>query len=309
MKVGFIGLGLMGQPMALNLVLAGHEVTVYNRTPGRADELGRAGAKIAQSAAQAAASAPVVITMLADDRALEETMFGVPGAASGHSARGALGAMMPDAVHVSMSTTGTAIARRLAEAHAASGQGYVSAPVFGRPDAAAAKKLWIVAAGPAKEIDRCRPVLEAMGQGVFVVGEQAWVANVVKLAGNSMIFAAGEAMAEAFVLVRKAGVEAERFLEIINGSLFKSPIYQSYGMIIAEERYDPPGFRLKLGLKDISMALEAAKTLGVAMPAAATIREQFVAAIERGMGEIDWAALGRLRAEAAGLETRIKPAS
>ncbi|MGD0075107.1 MAG: NAD(P)-dependent oxidoreductase [Candidatus Binataceae bacterium] len=301
MKVGFIGLGAMGQPMALNLLRAGHELTVYNRTPGHTAELEAAGARVAQSAADAAASAEVVVTILADDRSTEAVVSGAQTSATGQPARGLLEAMGRGAIHVAMATIGPEASRRFAEAHAAAGQGYVAAPVFGRPDAAAAKKLWVVAAGASADIERCRPVLDGVGQGVFVVGDQAWIANAVKLAGNFLIISAVEAMAEAFTLVRKAGVEAERFLEIINGSLFKSPIYQNYGSIIAQERYEPAGFKLRLGLKDVNLMREAATTLGASMPLAELLRDQFAAAIERGMGEIDWAGLGRLNAENAHL--------
>jgi 3-hydroxyisobutyrate dehydrogenase-like beta-hydroxyacid dehydrogenase len=309
MKVGFIGLGAMGQPMALNLVRAGHELMVYNRTPGRTAELERAGARIAGSPADAAASAEVLVTMLADDRSVEAVVLGTEAPVCGQPARGPLEALGRGAVHVSMSTISPELSRRLAEAHAAAGQGYVSAPVFGRPEAAAAKKLWVAAAGPSADIERCRPVLEAVGQGVFVVGDQAWVANAVKLAGNFVIVAAIEALAEAFVLVRKAGVEPERFLEIINGALFKSPVYQNYGTIIAQERYEPAGFKLRLGLKDVNLILGAARMLEASLPFADVLRNQFAEAVERGMGEIDWAGLGRLNAENAHLGSQSKPPS
>jgi 3-hydroxyisobutyrate dehydrogenase-like beta-hydroxyacid dehydrogenase len=166
-----------------------------------------------------------------------------------------------------------------------------------------------VAAGPSADVERCRPVLAAVGQSVFVVGDQAWVANVVKLAGNFLIGAAVEAMAEAFTLVRKAGVDPERFLEIINGALFKSPIYQNYGTIMAQERYEPAGFKLRLGLKDIDLALGAARMLQVSLPTADVVRNQLATAVERGMGEIDWAGLGRLNAENAHLGPQSKPPS
>lgn len=307
MKVGFIGLGAMGHPMALNLVRAGHQLTVYNRTPGHTAELERAGARVAESAADAAASAEVLVTMLADDRAVEAVVLGTQAPVCGQPARGAIEALGRGAIHVSMSTIGPEVSRRLAEAHAAAAQGYVAAPVFGRPPAAAAKQLWVVAAGPSSDIERCRPVLEAVGQGVFAVGDQGWVANAVKLAGNFMIASAIETLAEAFVLVRKAGVDAERFLEIINGALFKSPVYQNYGTIIAQERYEPAGFKLRLGLKDVDLILGAGKMLGASLPFADVLRNQFAEAVERGMGEIDWAGLGRLNAENAHLGPHSKP--
>jgi len=309
MKVGFIGLGAMGNPIALNLVRAGHQLTVYNRTPGRTAEVEREGARVAESPADAAASVEVLVTMLADDRAIEAVMLGTQAPTCGQPSRGALEALGRGAIHVSMATASPELSRRLAQMHAAAGQGYVAAPVFGRPDAAAAKKLWVVAAGPSSDIERCRPVLDAAGQGVFAVSDQAWVANAVKLAGNFMIGATVEALAEAFALVRKAGVDAERFLEIINGALFKSPIYQTYGTIIAQERYEPAGFKLRLGLKDIDLALGAAKMLDVSLPIAEVIRKQLATAVERGMGEIDWAALGRLNAENAHLGPQSKPPS
>lgn len=304
MKVGFIGLGAMGKPIALHLAQAGYELTVYNRTPGHTAELERAGARIAQSAADAAASAELVMTMLADDRALEAVMLGDQA-----SAAGALKSMKRDSIHVSLSTISPELSRRLSDAHNAAGQHYVSAPVFGRPEAAAGRKLWVVAAGAPADIERCRPTLEAIGQGVFVLSDQPWVSNVIKLAGNFMIISAIESLAEAFVLVRKAGVAPEKFLEIINGGLFKSPVYQNYGMIIAEERYDPPGFKMRLGLKDVSLVMGAAKMLEASMPVGEVLISQFTEAIKRGMGDIDWAALGRLNAENAHLGPQSKPRS
>ncbi|HTY55143.1 MAG TPA: NAD(P)-dependent oxidoreductase [Candidatus Binataceae bacterium] len=299
MKVGFIGLGAMGKPMALHLTQAGNEVAVYNRSSGQTAELEKAGARVAQSPADAATGAEVVMTMIADDSALEAVMF----------AGGALKSMNRGALHVSFSTISPDMSKRLEQAHAAAGQHYVSAPVFGRPEAAAAKRLWVVAAGAPADIERCRPLLEAVGQGVIVVGDQPWVSNVVKIAGNFMIISAIESLAEAFVLVRKAGVRPERFLEIFNGNLFKSPVVQNYGMIMAEERFDPPGFKLRLGLKDVNLAVAAAKMLGASMPMGEVLVRQFEDAISRGMGEIDWSALARLNAQNANLEPRSKSAS
>jgi 3-hydroxyisobutyrate dehydrogenase-like beta-hydroxyacid dehydrogenase len=291
MKVGFIGLGNMGLPMARNLLRAGHSLTVYNRTSGRAEQLAADGATVAGSASEAAREAQVVITMLADDQALRSVVFG----------QGVLGAMAPGAIHLGMSTISVAFSRELAEAHAAAGQGYVAGPVFGRPDAAAAARLWVVAAGAAEHVETCRPLMEAMGRAVSVVGADPWVANVVKVTGNLMIATTIEALGEAFALQRKWGVAPRAFLEVVNGALFQSPLYANYGGLIADEKYEPAGFRLRLGLKDTRLALEAADAVSVPLPLASLLRDHFLTAVANGKGEMDWAALALLAAENAGL--------
>jgi 3-hydroxyisobutyrate dehydrogenase-like beta-hydroxyacid dehydrogenase len=291
MKVGFIGLGNMGMPMARNLLRAGHSLTVYNRTPGRAEQLAADGATVATSAADAARGAEVVVTMLADDQALSNVMFG----------QGVLDALAPGAIHLGMSTVGFAFSQRLAEAHAAAGQGYVAGPVFGRPDAAAAARLWVVTAGAAQHIEVCRPLMEAMGRAVSVVGTDPWVANVVKVTGNLLIACTIEALGEAFALQRKWGVAPRAFLEVVNGALFNSPLYANYGGLIADERYEPAGFRLRLGLKDTRLALEAADAVSVPLPLASLLRDHFLTAVANGKGDMDWAALALLAAESAGL--------
>jgi 3-hydroxyisobutyrate dehydrogenase-like beta-hydroxyacid dehydrogenase len=293
MKIGFIGLGSMGQPMATNLIKAGHDLIVYNRTRERADSLAKQGARVAGSPREAAAGVEVVITMLADDAAVESVMFGDQGALLGLG-RGA--------IHVSMSTIGHLLSRRLASEHAPRGQKYIAAPVFGRPDAAQAAKLWIVPAGPVEAIERCRPLFEAMGQGVEVVGEDPPVANVVKLAGNFLLASAIEAMGEALALVRKYGVEPKRFLEIANGRLIRSPVYENYGNLIVGQRYQPAGFKLRHGLKDMRLALAAGDEATVPLPTASLVRDQYLAAMARGWGDLDWAALAKLSAVNAGLE-------
>ena len=293
MKVGFIGLGGMGLPMAANLLKAGHDLIVYNRTRSRADELTRQGAKVAASPKEAAAGVEVVVTMLADDAAVESVMFGDQGVLLGLG-RGA--------IHASMSTIGHTFSRRLDAEHRDRGQGYVAAPVFGRPDAAQAAKLWIVAAGPGAAIERCRPLFEAMGQGTEIVGDDPSRANVVKLAGNFILAAAIEAMGEAFALVRKHGVEPGRFLEIVNGRLVRSPVYENYGNLIAQRRWEPAGFKLRHGLKDVRLALAAGDEVSAPLPVASLLRDHYLAAMARGWGDIDWAALARLSAVNAGLE-------
>lgn len=293
MKVGFIGLGGMGLPMAANLIQAGHELTVYNRTRERAESMAKQGARIAGSPREAAAGVEVLITMLADDAAVESVTFGDQGALLG---------LAPDAVHVSMSTIGHRLSRRLDSEHAARGQKYLAAPVFGRPDAAQAAKLWIVPAGPADAIERCRPLFEAMGQGVEVVGDDPPLANVVKLAGNFLLASAIEAMGEALAVVRKYGVEPKRFLEIANGRLIRSPVYENYGNLIVSQRYQPAGFKLRHGLKDIRLALAAGDDVSTPLPIASLIRDQYLTAMARGWDDLDWAALAKLAAANAGLD-------
>lgn len=291
MNVGFVGLGAMGLPIARNLLKTPHTITVYNRTQSRAEPLRAQGAQVAASVA-AASRGDVVMTMLADDPAVETTVFG---------ADGMLDALPPGSVHVSLSTISTALSRRLAEAHAGRGQGYVAAPVFGRPDAAEAQRLLVVAAGPAAAVERVRPLLEAIGRKVFVTGTEATAANTLKLAGNFVIVAAIETLGETFALLRKSGVEPELFMEIVNDNLFQSPILANYGAIIARERFEPAGFKLRLGLKDVRLVLESARARGVPMPVAGLVRDQFEAAVGAGMGEWDWSALARLAAQNAGL--------
>jgi 3-hydroxyisobutyrate dehydrogenase-like beta-hydroxyacid dehydrogenase len=292
MNVAFIGLGSMGLPMARNLLQAGHTLSVYNRTRARADVLTPLGARIADTPAAAARGADVLVTMVADDQALEQVMLGESGA---------LAALSRGAIHVSASTISPRLSLRLAERHQAAGQLYVAAPVFGRPQAAEAKQLWIVAAGPTTALERVRPLLEAMGQGVVVAGTDPARANVIKLAGNFLLAAAIEAMGEAFALGRKYDVLPADLLDIVNGRLFRSPIYESYGKLIASERYEPAGFKLRYGLKDVRLALAAADDVAAPMPLASLIHDRLLSGVARGWGDTDWAALARVAAADAGL--------
>jgi len=257
MKISFLGLGSMGLPMARHLLQAGHTLTVYNRTRARAEQLKPFNPVVADSAAAAVRDAEVLVTMVADDAALEDVMLGP---------QGALAALPRGAIHASMSTISPALSRRLAERHKTAGQTYVAAPVFGRPEAAEAKKLWIVAAGPSQALERIGPVLDAMGQGVIVAGDDPARANVIKLAGNFLLAAAIEAMGEAFALARKYGVAPAELLDIVNGRLFRSPIYETYGKLIAEERYEPAGFKLKYGLKTLEAVQGAVPEAPVIAP-------------------------------------------
>lgn len=275
--------------MARNLLRAGHQLTVYNRTRANAEPLRKDGAALADSPGDAARGAEAMITMLADDPAVEQ------------ATQGSAETLDRGAIHLGMSTISVALSRRLAENHAARGQVYVAAPVFGRPEAAAAAKLWIVAAGPADQIERCRPIFDALGRGLSIVGADPWLANVVKVSGNFLIAAALESLGEAFALVRKSGVDAGQFLEIVNTALFNSPLYAGYGGAVAKEQFEPAGFKLRLGFKDLRLVQEAAESAAVPMPLAGVLRDHFLAALARGEGDLDWAAVARIAAVQAGL--------
>jgi len=291
MKAGFIGLGNMGWAMARNLIRAGHELTVYNRTRNRADELAGQGAVVAASVAEACAPG-TVMTMLADDNAVEEIMFGKDGI---------LGALPAGGVHVSCATISIELARRIAESHFERGQDFVASPVFGRPQAAEAAKLVVVAAGPAAAVERCRPLFEGIGHQLFVLGAEATAASALKLGGNFLIASMLEALGEAFALMRRSGVNPAQFLEIVNGSLFKSPVYETYGNIIVEEKVQPAGFKMRLGLKDVRLILAAGEGADVPLPLASLIRDHLISGIARGYGELDWSALAKVVAADAGL--------
>jgi 3-hydroxyisobutyrate dehydrogenase-like beta-hydroxyacid dehydrogenase len=292
MKVGFIGLGNMGSAIARNLIKAGHDLTVYNRTRSRAEPFASLGARIAETPSEAAADAEVLITMLADDAAVERVVF-TPG--------NAIQALPADAVHISMSTISVALSRRLAEAHRERKQHYVAATVFGRPDVAAAGKLWVVAGGPSEPIERCQLLFDAIGQKTFTAGEEAQAANAIKLAGNFVITTVIESLAEAFAFARKSGVDPHTLLNILTNSLFPGPVYQTYGNLIASDRFEPAGFKLPLGFKDNRLLLAAAEEATVPMPMASLVHDRFVAALALGLGESDWAAIARISYQDAGL--------
>ncbi len=291
MNLGFIGLGGMGLPMARNLLRAGHSLIVYNRTRSRAESLAREGAHVAATPAEAA-RADAVITMLADDAALEAVVFG---------AGGILDALPRGAVHISMSTVSAAISRRLAEAHAARGQAFVAAPVLGRPEAAAAAKLVILAAGAEQDVARCQPLFAALSQKTFVISADPPAANIVKICCNFLIASVVESLGEAFALARKSGIAPQEFLGVLTGTPYTAPLYTTYGTIIANERYSPPGFKLPLGLKDVRLALAAADAAGVPLPLGSLMRDHFLTALARGYGDLDWSAIARVSAENAGL--------
>lgn len=292
MKIAFLGLGKMGAPMARHLLRAGHEMTVWNRTLAKAEALCSEGARVAPSPGEAAKQAEVVITMLADDDAV--------GSAVLH-AGGVIESMPRGATHISMSTISVDLSRKMAEQHGQRGQHYIAAPVFGRPDAAEAGKLFIAAAGAPDVVERCMPILEALSQRVFVIGEQPEMANVVKVSGNFLIAAVIESLAEAIALVRKYGVDPHDYVDFLTNTLFAAPVYKTYGGLIADAKHETAGFALRLGLKDIRLALSAAEGVDASLPIASLVRDHILMAIGRGFDKQDWSVLGRLAAENAGL--------
>ena len=292
MKIGFIGLGRMGAGMAHNLLRAGNELTVYNRSREKAEVLSKEGARVADSPADACSDADAVFTMLADDPAVEQVVFSEKGVAS---------ALRKNAVHISSSTISTALSRRLAAEHASRGQGYLSAPVFGRPEAAEGKKLLVVVAGERKLAEHYAPLFDAIGRQTFVIGVEPWQANTAKVCGNFMIASMMEAFAEAFATLRKADVPPHAFLEIMS-TLFGSPVYSNYGRLIADGKFEPTGFALRLGLKDVRLVLQTAEECAAPMPLASLIHDQFVSAMAHGQADQDWASVAKVAARNAGLE-------
>jgi 3-hydroxyisobutyrate dehydrogenase-like beta-hydroxyacid dehydrogenase len=291
MNVGLIGLGRMGTGIAKSLLRAGHRVTVYNRTPERAEALRKDGATVAASIAEACRG-EAVLTMLADDAAVEAVVFGEGGV---------LKSLARGQAHISLSTISVDLSDRLASEHAKAGQEFVSAPVFGRPEAAEAGKLFVVAAGPRAVVDRCKPLWEAIGQKLLVIGEQQSKANVVKLTGNFMIATVLETLGEALAFARKSGVDAAALLDFLTSTLFNAPIYKTYGGLVLEGKYDQVGFALPLGFKDLKLVMEAADAKRVPMPIASVLHDRFVTALARGHERRDWSVLGEVAAEDAGL--------
>lgn len=289
MRIGVIGLGNMGAGIAANLIKAGHEVTVYNRSRPKMDALVEQGARPADSVAEACGG-DAVLTMLANDEAVAEVTFGDEGI---------IASAEPDTVHISSSTISVGLSKRLTEAHRGGG-GFVSAPVFGRPEAAAAAKLFVVAAGPAGTVDSVTPVFDAIGQRTFVVSEEPSAANLVKLSGNFLIGSVIESLGEAMALVTKGGVDPHQYLEILTSTLFSAPVYKTYGALIADEQFEPAGFAAPLGHKDIGLVLTAAEELRVPLPIASLLRDRFLRLLAEGGEQLDWSAIGSLAAADAG---------
>jgi len=291
MNIGYVGLGKMGSGIARNLLRAGHRVTVYNRSREKAEAMANDGAQVANSPAEAASDSDVVMTMLSDDHAVKEVVLGERGITAG---------LKRNAVHISNSTISTALVRRLAEEHQHQSQGFLSAPVFGRPEAAEAKKLVVVVAGEESLIERFRPLLDAIGRKTIATGTEPWQANAVKLCGNFMIASMMETFGETYAVIRKSGMQPQMFLEVMN-ELFNSPVYANYGGIIANEKYEPAAFTLKLGLKDVRLVLAAAEETATPMPFASVLRDSFLSALADNQEDLDWSSVARIPARNAGL--------
>ena len=290
MKIGFIGLGQMGSAMAANLVKAGHDVTVFNRSPEKRRALLELGAHEADSVADAC-HGQVTITMLADDTAVADVAL---------AKHGIVETLAKGAIHLSMSTISVALSKRLSETHAHAGQRFVAAPVFGRPDAAAAAKLFIVAAGEPAAVEACKPLFDALGQKTFAISTEPTAANLVKLSGNFLLAAAIEALGEAIALVGKAGIDRGAYVDLLTSTIFPVPAYKTYGGLIAESRFHPAAFAAPLGFKDIRLALAAAENLRVPMPLGSLLHDRFLRLLAQGGDSLDWAAIGGLAAQDAG---------
>jgi 3-hydroxyisobutyrate dehydrogenase-like beta-hydroxyacid dehydrogenase len=294
-EIGFVGLGHMGTAMAANLAAAGRRVIAYVRRPDHVGELEALGLRPTTDLGDLL-DCEVVISMLPDDDAVREIVFGRKDIGLDGLAEG----LMPGAIHLSMSTISSAAASLLASEHARNGQGYVAAPVFGNPDAAKARQLFIVAAGVAADVERCQPILDSLGQRTFVIGADPADANLVKLLGNMMSATALEMLGEVVAVVRKRGLDPQPFIDIMTSTMFGGRAHKIYGDKIARQTY-APGFVLPLVLKDVRLALAEAEQAGVPMPSVGVVRDRLITGIARGHGGLDWTALGLIAAEEAGL--------
>ncbi|MBK6803859.1 MAG: NAD(P)-dependent oxidoreductase [Betaproteobacteria bacterium] len=292
MNIGFVGLGRMGRPIARRLVAAGHDVVVFNRTPGRIDELVDAGARAADDVAAVCRGRSVVLTMLADDAALTDVALRPGGLRDSLSA---------GAIHVAMGTHGVAAMSRIDAAHREASQRFVAAPVLGRPEAAEAGQLGIVVAGAPDASEACAPLFEAIGRRTFDAGTRPAGASAIKLANNFVLGCAIEAIGEAFALVRKHDVAANVMQDVLTDGLFGCVAYRTYARIIADEAYDHVGFSATLALKDATLVLAAGEAARVPLPGANTLRDRLLGAIAHGDGERDWAVIAREQARASGL--------
>jgi 3-hydroxyisobutyrate dehydrogenase-like beta-hydroxyacid dehydrogenase len=309
MRVGFIGLGRMGQGMAHRLVAAGHDVAVFDARPAAAEPLVAAGARAAASIADLCAGREVVVTMLVEDQALRDVASGPGDAGSaGHGghvrgAAGLLASMLPGAVHLAMGTHGVAVIRELETLHAAAEQTLVTAPVLGRPDLAASGQLGIVVGGPATAVERCQPLLDAMGRRTFHAGAAPESATAIKLANNAVLGCAMVAMAEGFSLVRKYDVAPQVFFDVMTEGLFSAPAYKVYGQKMVDGSYDQVGSPIHVGLKDANLIAAAADLARVPMPSHNVYRDRLLGAVAHGDGDRDQAVLAREQARASGLES------
>jgi 3-hydroxyisobutyrate dehydrogenase-like beta-hydroxyacid dehydrogenase len=292
-KIGFIGLGNMGLNMAKNLIAAGYHLQVHNRSMEKADELDQASIIKCKTPAEAAAGVPVVITMLSDDDVVKETTTGQDGI---------LQTLQKGGIHISMSTISPDASETLSDAHQKAGNSYLAAPVFGRPEAAAAKKLWICVSGDPEAKATVQPILDALGQGTIDFGESIGGANVVKIVGNFMIFASVEMMAEAFALSEKQGLDRAQVADFFGSTIFNAPIYQNYGKLIANKVYEPVRFKAQLGYKDVGLAFTLAQQSGTPMPIGSAVLNRMLTAVAKGWGDRDCVeAIDRGVSEDAGL--------
>jgi len=293
MRIALTGLGPMGSAMARRLLAAGHDVTVFNRTLAAAQPLAALGATVASSPAEAAATSDIALTIVSDDAATDAVSFGPQGVITGLPIGG---------LHIVAGTISIALADRLEAEHGARGQHYISAPVLGRPPAAEAGQLFVMAAGDPTQIARARPIFDAIGQRVFAVGERPMQANTVKLCCNFLIFSTIEQMGEVFALAGKAGVDRAAMLSVMTESFFTSPVHKNYGKLVVDGVFEPPGAKVSLAAKDVRLLLQAGEQLAVPLPFGSVVRDRYITAIAHGEQDKDFAILGRHAERDAGIE-------
>ena len=289
MKIGFIGLGHMGSGMAANLLKAGHVVSVYNRTTAKIEPLVSLGAKAAKSVADVSKN-DAVFTMLANDNAVRSVVYGDKGILA-HLAKGA--------IHISSSTISVDLSARLAGDHAAAGQRFIAAPVLGRPDVAAAGKLYVIVAGEPDAVAAAVNLFEAIGQATFNISKTPKAANLVKLSVNFLIASVIESLGEAFALVSNGGVDRRQYFNVLTSTLFSVPVYKTYGALLADRKFEPAGFAAPLGHKDIRLALEAAEEMRVPTPLAILLYDRLLTLFFHGRDNLDWSAIGELASKDA----------
>jgi 3-hydroxyisobutyrate dehydrogenase-like beta-hydroxyacid dehydrogenase len=294
-SVGFIGLGHMGTAMAANLATSGHRLIAYVRRPNQKNKLAALGLEPTTEITNLF-DCEVVISMLPDDTAARDVVFGRGGVGIDGLGSG----LKPGAIHLSMSTISTSTASDLAKEHARHGQGYVAAPVFGNPDAAKARQLFIVAAGARADVERCQPLFDSLGQKTFVIGTDPGHANLVKLLGNMMTATTLEILGEVVAVARKRGLDPKPFLDIMTSTMFGGRAHKIYGDKIVRQAY-APGFVMPLAFKDVRLALAEAESAGAPMPSVGVVRDRMITGIARGYADLDWSALGLIAAEEAGL--------
>jgi 3-hydroxyisobutyrate dehydrogenase-like beta-hydroxyacid dehydrogenase len=293
-SIGFIGLGSMGFPIARNLLTSGYRVRVFNRTKAKAMPLVKAGATLVDREEEVFETGGIVFSILSDDDAVRSVTVGNPEF---------LRRLGPGGVHVSMSTISPATARYLAKQHSKHEVSYLGSPVSGRPDRAAARKLFVLLSGKREAKERVRPLLETIGERIFDFGEDPWSSNIAKLALNFNVLAAVECMAESFAFAEKNGIARARMAELLSETLFGGIVYKGYGQQVAQQIYEPAAFRLRLGWKDLRLLLETAQETGTPMPVGSLLRDRMLTAIAKERGDFDWSAIALAASEDAGLET------